>query len=133
MLWEVMRGELRHTLSNSGSDVISVAFGPDGTILISGNADGTIAVWDVQTGERKLLFTRLPGTEWIAYQPGRLLYASSLRGDEYGAVRFDHQLRPVYPLKYYRKELHHTGNLFEMFSLPQPVISPKSIDLLGDD
>ena len=34
----------------------------------------------------------LPGNEWIAYHPQKWVYNSSLQGDEYAAIRFDHQL-----------------------------------------
>jgi len=32
------------------NEVVSVAFSPDGVFLASGSQDGTVKVWDVQTG-----------------------------------------------------------------------------------
>jgi hypothetical protein len=34
-----------------------------------------------------------------------LVYTSPLQGDEYAAIGFDHQLNPVYPMRYDWKEL----------------------------
>jgi len=47
------------------------------------------------------------------------------------AIRFDNQLGPVYPLKYYRQELKR-ADLARPFSLAQPFIQPKPIQLWWD-
>ena len=39
------------TLTNHGGIVFSVAYSPDGLLLASGSADGTVRVWDTLTGE----------------------------------------------------------------------------------
>ena len=73
----------------------------------------------------------LPGNEWLAYHPEKWVYNSSLQGDEYAAIRFDHQLSPVYPLRYYRQELKR-ADLEQALLLPQPVIEPKRFRLWWD-
>jgi WD40 repeat protein len=53
----VERGQLSHwplseiVISNSGDNVHSVAFSPDGQHIVSSSGDGTIRVWNAMTGE----------------------------------------------------------------------------------
>ena len=42
------------TLSGHGGSVRSLAYSFDGRLLVSGSEDGTVRVWDVQTGEESL-------------------------------------------------------------------------------
>ncbi len=63
----------------------------------------------------RVILASLPGNEWLAYHPEKLVYNSSLQGDEYGAVRFNNQFRTLYPLEYYREKLKRKSKLFEAF------------------
>ena len=47
-LWDVATGENIHTFWGHTTDVQSLAFSPDGTLLASGGFDGTILLWDVE-------------------------------------------------------------------------------------
>ena len=47
-LWKVETAENIHTFWGHTSDVQSLAFSPDGTMLASGGFDGTILLWDVE-------------------------------------------------------------------------------------
>lgn len=46
-LWEVASGENIATFWGHPTDIQSLAFSPDGTLLASGSFDGTILLWDV--------------------------------------------------------------------------------------
>ena len=47
-LWDVATGENIHTFWGHTTDIQSLAFSPNGTILASGSYDGTILLWDVK-------------------------------------------------------------------------------------
>ena len=47
-LWDVATGENIHTFWGHNSDVQSLAFSPNGTMLASGSFDGTILIWDLK-------------------------------------------------------------------------------------
>jgi WD domain, G-beta repeat/AAA domain len=125
-VWAWPSGELRRTLADHNSPVSAVAWSPDSKTLASGSGDNTVKVWDTAAGDIQMDITLLPGNEWLAYHPQKLVYNSSLQGDEYAAMRFDKQPYPVYPLRYYRQELKRT-DLPQAFFLPQPVIQPKRL------
>ena len=48
-LWDVATGENIHTFWGHTTDVQSISFSPDGTLLASGSFDGTILLWDVKS------------------------------------------------------------------------------------
>lgn len=48
MVWNTMTGENITTFSGHLTDIISLAFSPDGTLLASSSGDGTILIWDMK-------------------------------------------------------------------------------------
>ena len=47
-LWDVASGENIATFRGHPTDIQSLAFSPDGTILASGGYGGTILLWDMK-------------------------------------------------------------------------------------
>ena len=47
-LWDVATGENIATFWSHPTDIQSLAFSPDGTLLVSGSYDGTILLWDMK-------------------------------------------------------------------------------------
>ena len=47
-LWDITSGENIHTFWGHPTDVLSLNFSPDGTLLASGSYDGTILLWDMK-------------------------------------------------------------------------------------
>jgi len=129
-LWDAESGQLLRTLSGHSSEVLSVGWSPDGTTLASGSSDASMRQWPVLSDRSPVSSTVLPGNEWLSHYPGRLLYQSSLQGDQYAAVRFDHRLRPVYPLTYYRSQLQRKG--LRSTQEREPEIQPRPIRYVWD-
>lgn len=77
-LWDATTGGPMWTLAERAA-VLSVAFSPDGKLLAVGLLDGTVALWDVQTGVLIRTLTGHAGAVWsVAFSPdGRLLASGS--------------------------------------------------------
>ena len=50
-LWDVKTGKLVRTFRGIGSQVNSVAFGPDSRMLAAGTQGNAVGIWDAVTGE----------------------------------------------------------------------------------
>ncbi len=70
-------GHLRSIWNGHGARIHSLAFAPpDGEILASASADGTIRLWDVRTGRQVVRFERAPEPRALAFNADGSLLAS---------------------------------------------------------
>ena len=69
--WKLPRGvKLRQTLRGHESWIGRIAWSPDGRMIASPSADGTIRLWDVETGALvRTLVGHLRGVVCVAWSP----------------------------------------------------------------
>jgi len=76
-LWNVKNGTLIKTLKGHRNYIKSVAFSPDGAVLVSGETDRTIKLWDAKSG---ILLKTLKGhsksINSVAFSPNGTMIAS---------------------------------------------------------
>lgn len=69
------------TLGKCDGDILTVCFSPDGKTVVSGSTDGTIRLWDVQTGNMHILGTCEASIESVTYSPkGKMIGSGSADG-----------------------------------------------------
>ncbi|MBL7498620.1 TIR domain-containing protein [Frankia sp. CNm7] len=68
-VWEVAAGACRHTLAGHLGQVRAIAFDPAGALLASTGDDGTLRLWDTDTGRERVALLDLPDDGWAALLP----------------------------------------------------------------
>jgi WD40 repeat protein/tRNA A-37 threonylcarbamoyl transferase component Bud32 len=77
-IWDTMRDDVRQTITNSGS-VVSMGLSPDGAQLVASNQKGEVILWDVATGQRRILVASGGPQVWnVVFSPdGRTIATAS--------------------------------------------------------
>jgi WD40 repeat protein len=93
IMWGVATGKPKTTLMDKGSGVLSLAFSPDGKILVSGHMDKAVRVWDLTLGKVKWVLKGHGGSvKSVAFSPdGKMLASGSWdrKGPKFtGEVKF---------------------------------------------
>lgn len=72
---------LPHKLGGHTDTITSVGFNFDGTLALTGAYDGTVRVWNVATGELKVILEGPEDVEWAEWHPkGNAILAGSKDG-----------------------------------------------------
>jgi hypothetical protein len=78
-VWDVITGQDRLELTGHTSGVKSVAFSPNGRLIVSGGGDGTLRVWNVQTGKELAALIALGREDFVTVTPDQYYRASKTR------------------------------------------------------
>ena len=81
-LYQTIGGAHIHDFTGHNGDVNAVAASPDGKYLVSGSADQTVRVWNLQTSENLLTVFYGSDHEWVAWIKSGY-YTSSPGGHQY--------------------------------------------------
>ncbi|KAI1791043.1 quinon protein alcohol dehydrogenase-like superfamily [Ganoderma leucocontextum] len=78
-VWNVKSGKLHRTLWGHVGCINAAAFNPGSTRIVTGSEDGTIRIWDVETGKAILILKDqgASGIPFVVYSPDRKLVLSS--------------------------------------------------------
>ena len=96
--WDVMTGEQKQALKGHRDSVDGLAFSPDGQTIATGSDDGTVRLWNAETGnpERKLEGQTAAAVKTVAFSPDGWMLASGGGGISLWDVATGDRLRTLH-------------------------------------
>lgn len=96
--WDVMTGEQKQALKGHRDSVNGLAFSPDGQTIATGSDDGTVLLWNAETGnpERKLEGQTAAAVKTVAFSPDGRMLASGGGGISLWDVATGDRLRTLH-------------------------------------
>lgn len=83
-IWDIAKRKIRRVFEGHQQEIYSLDFSKDGRLIVSGSGDRTARIWDMETGNQKVLEINEPegvdaGVTSVAISPdGRFVAAGSL-------------------------------------------------------
>jgi WD40 repeat protein len=77
------------------TSVNSVSVIPGTKRLVSGSGDGTLRIWDIESGMEILKFIAFNDDEWVAITPDNYYSSSSSGADKYMKIRIGNELHQI--------------------------------------
>lgn len=75
-VWSLQRGELKYVLKGHNDSITAVKFSPAAPILASGSQDGTLKIWNAESGT-ELRSVELGSVDALSYSPDGSILAVS--------------------------------------------------------
>jgi len=76
-LWDIATGREIRTFEEPSGNAGSVAFSPDGRVVLAGSDDGSIRLWDKATGQILTTSVSYPDGSWLTITPEGFFDGSS--------------------------------------------------------
>jgi hypothetical protein len=119
-LWDARTGRPVRTLAGSSGDVNVVVFSNDSQSLITANGDGSMIVWNADTGKQAGVMVSVPETnDWLLATPSGL-FDGSRSAWKLLLWRFGENTFKVAPVESFFNEFYYPGLLADVLSHKNP-------------
>jgi len=101
-VWDVERGKIIKTIKGEFDEAMCMGCRADGKFLLTGNTDGTVDLWDVETEKLKVTFASFPDASVVITPAG--YFSGSGNFEKY--LHFVDGQNRVYEIRQFKEELY---------------------------